>query len=217
MCITKDRITHDCSPSKTPASPYSGGRKHLEIEHIIEEGKQSKQEAQPSPAGEQSDGGDEGEDDDIRSGGDYGAPAGYVRGNPTSPLLSSSNPVRYRPVPLGSALPPPPSGAAVATPPSDDGDNRPSSGIYDGLAKLDPNTIIDKVQLACMFGVSEKTIRRRVDAGGLPLPHMRMRRQPAWFAGILLDWLKGKARHSAEQEEARRQHIRDRTGPEPNT
>ena len=193
---------------QVPTNPNSGGGRQPEIERISEVGKQRQQECVSSPAGEQD---DDGEDDDIWSGGDYGAPAGYVRGNPPSPLLRSTNPGCYRPISLGSALPPPPSGIAVATAPSDDDDNSSPSGIFDGLAKLDPNTIIDKDQLANMFGVSEKTIRRRVDAGDLPIPHMRMRRQPQWFVGVLLDWLKGKARHNAEQEKARRQHIRDKT------
>lgn len=213
MKVVKEKRVQSAVP---PANPYSGGGRHPEIERIIEEGKQRRQEGWSSPAGELDADGDEGEDDDIRSGRDYDVPAGYVRGNLPLPLLKSSNSGNSRPVPLASAFPPPPSGTAVDTASGDSGDVRSRAGIYDGLAKLDPNTIIDKDQLASMFRVSEKTIRRRIDAGELPPPHMRMHRQPQWFVGVLLDWLKDRAMRIAGQEDARRQHIRDKTEIEPN-
>ena len=213
MKIVKAKRVHSI---ESRAKPYSGGGMHPEIERIIEEGKQKRQEGVSSPTGEQDDDDDDGEDDDILSGGDFRTPGGYIRGSLPSPLLRSVSSDSYHPVPLGSALPPPPSGAAVAAASGDGDDDMPAVGIYDGLAKLDPNTIIDKYQLASMFRVSEKTIRRRIDAGELPPPHMRMRRQPQWFVGVLLDWLKDRARGITGPEDARRQHIRERTETEPN-
>ena len=209
MRIPKEHLNHESRPARATPNPYIGRERHPELTQLLEAGNVGSQPVAVASTDGQEDGGEEGDEDDLPGDGDYDITAHGGKSSPSP--LKLIVPGTSHPVPLGYTLPLPPKDTVIASATGDAGHDMSPCGVYDGLAKLAPNTIIDKDQLASMFGVSEKTIRRRIDAGDLPLPHMRMRRKSLWFVGLLLDWLKGKAKQSAEQEKARRQHIRNRT------
>lgn len=204
MCITKERVTQDPSPTNATPNPYVGKKRHPELERILQEADSAGgQPGVVSSVGEQEDGGEEGEEDDLLGDGDYNIPAHAGKSSP-SPLKPIAPGVSHN-APLGSLPPPSPSNTTVAT--AAGAADLPPTGVYDGLAHLHPDAIIDKNYLAKAFGVGEKTIRRRIAAGELPPPSEKLGRCPGWVVGVLRDWLKDRAQRIAEQEDARRRRI----------
>lgn len=195
----------DPPPPQQRPNPYLQKGRHSELQRIIDEGKANMiNSTGEQEAGGEEENGEESDEDDLL--------AGLTPAPVHTPIQPSAKGER-----LGeersshssvTAPPPSPPASVVAAAAGSDGDDDNSpSGIYDGLAKLAPDTFIDKNRLAKIFGVSEKTIRRRITTGELPPPHMRMNRQPQWHVGELLEWLRSEAKRRADESVAHRRHI----------
>ena len=80
-------------------------------------------------------------------------------------------------------------------------------GVYDALARLPKQALLDEGAMARAFGVNGRTIRRMVSRHELPPPLKRAGRA-LWFAGRVLDWLEEEADLLAKEADKLRQKIR---------
>ena len=80
-------------------------------------------------------------------------------------------------------------------------------GVYDALARLPKQALLDESAMARAFGVNGRTIRRMVNRHELPPPLKRAGRA-LWFAGRVLDWLEEDADLLAKEAEKLRKKIR---------
>ncbi len=80
-------------------------------------------------------------------------------------------------------------------------------GVYDTLARLPKQALLDEGAMARAFGVNGRTIRRMVNRHELPPPLKRAGRA-LWFAGRVLDWLEEEASLLAKEADKLRQKIR---------
>ena len=80
-------------------------------------------------------------------------------------------------------------------------------GVYDVLARLPKQALLDESAMARAFGVNGRTIRRMVNRNELPPPLKRAGRA-LWFAGRVLDWLEEEADLLAKEADKLRQKIR---------
>lgn len=79
-------------------------------------------------------------------------------------------------------------------------------GVYDALARLPEQALLDESALARAFGVNGRTIRRMVSRQELP-PPLRRAGRALWFAGRVLDWLGEEADLLAKDADKLRKKI----------
>lgn len=86
-------------------------------------------------------------------------------------------------------------------------DTAGAPGVYEVLARLPRQALLDEGAMARAFGVNGRTIRRMVNRHELPPPLKRAGRA-LWFAGRVLDWLEEEAEQLAKDANRLRQKIR---------
>lgn len=73
--------------------------------------------------------------------------------------------------------------------------------IYDKLAALDENTLLNEAALAGLLDVHPRTVKRMEENGHIPR-HFKLGVNNCWIAGKVIDFFQERAREAQEKQES---------------
>ena len=81
-------------------------------------------------------------------------------------------------------------------------------GVYDELARLPAQAMVDEKTLAAALGVTGRTVRRMVARLELP-PAIQVAGRSVWFAGRVLAWLEAQAERNEQDAQRQQKRIQE--------